>query len=336
MSRAATDHLKVEVSMTWPQYQRGCCVVDGEHVYLTPTQTEILVTLLLNRGRLFDREELWEIVWPDPDYAADIKNVDVQIHKLRQRLGGVIESEWGRGYRVPLPGHEADQLHYRDANSGDEAAAFVALNQMRRPLSALDLFKAAVAAEDKEALLIVECLAAAALRIAPHSNYNAWKPGMLQNIGSIRECLRTKGERTLRESLVVLGQAYGAEIIRYAGTIFPGIAHIVSSEHQKGGEDKFGARMIAMVKTRTQRQWADQIIKASTDHPRGRRGAAWQVFADAWLQFTTAPVHHPNAASVILNSDEIAWCEQCQRKVGSDRAAACTDRFCSMRKAQAA
>lgn len=109
MARAAT-----EISMTWPQYQRGCCLVDGEQVYLTPTQTELLSTLLIRRGCLLGREELWELVWPDPEYAPDIKNVDVQVHKLRQRLGGVIESEWGQGYRVPRPGDEADQLHYRD------------------------------------------------------------------------------------------------------------------------------------------------------------------------------------------------------------------------------
>jgi hypothetical protein len=36
-------------------------------------------------------------------------------------------------------------------NAGDEAAAFVALNQQRRPLSQIDLFKAALAAEDETA-----------------------------------------------------------------------------------------------------------------------------------------------------------------------------------------
>lgn len=100
--------------MTWPQYQRGCCVADGDQVYLTPTQTEILSLLLIRRGHVVSRDELWEMVWPDPDLAPDIKNIDVQVCKLRQRLGGVIENEWGRGYRVPLPGHEAEKLHYRD------------------------------------------------------------------------------------------------------------------------------------------------------------------------------------------------------------------------------
>jgi hypothetical protein len=232
------------------------------------------------------------------------------------------------------------------ANTGDEAAAFVALNQMRRPLSALDLFKAAVAAEDKEALLILDCLTSASLSLAPHMNNTQWKPGQIANIGGLRECLRSKGEPVLRGALIVLGHAYKGEVFRYAGTIFPGIAHIVWNEHQKGGEEKFGARMIAMVQASTQKEWSDRIIKLAPEHYRGRRGAAWQVFADAWRALTPAPTTLPVAdrrpaptvsqPSVILDKGEIGWCDQCDQKVSGQRAARCTDKHCSMRRAEAA
>lgn len=178
------------------------------------------------------------------------------------------------------------------SSAGDEAAAFVALNQMRRPLSQLDLFKAAVAAEDTEALLIVDCLTSAGLSIAPHSNYTAWKPGMVQNVGGLRECLRGKGERVLRDAVLVLGKAYSGQILRYAGTIFPGIAHIVANEHQglssdeiKRSEEEFMPGMIDLVSAGTQKEWADDIIKLAPDHPRGRRGAAWVIFEKAWGEF---------------------------------------------------
>lgn len=180
------------------------------------------------------------------------------------------------------------------SSAGDEAAAFVALNQMRRPLSAIDLFKAAVAAEDTEALLILDCLAAAELSIAPHSNYTAWKPGMVANIGGLRECLRTKGERVLRDACLVLSGAYKGEILRYAGTIFPGIARIIANEHHgctgeeiKGGEDMFMPGMIDMVNASTQKEWTAEIIKRAQP-PIGRRAAAASVFEDAWGEFLEA------------------------------------------------
>lgn len=181
------------------------------------------------------------------------------------------------------------------ASSGDEAAAFVALNQMRRPLSALDLFKAAVAAEDTEALLILDCLHTAGLSIALHSNHTAWKPGQVANIGGLRECLRSKGERVLRDALLILGTAYKGQILRYAGTIFPGIAHIVANEHKgcsdeeiKRGEDQFMPGMIDLVAADSQEGWAKEIIKLAPEHHRGRRGAAWVVFEKAWSEFLEA------------------------------------------------
>src|SRR6185369_14411365 len=175
------------------------------------------------------------------------------------------------------------------ANAGDEAAAFVALNQTRRPLSAIDLFKAAVAAEDKDALTILGALRSAGLDMAPHSNWTSWKPGMVSNVGGLRECLHAKGEAVLCGALVILGHAYKGEVLRYAGTIFPGIAHIVWNERQKGGEEKFGGRMVAMVQAKTQKEWSDRIIKLAPEHYRGRRGAAWQVFTDAWRPLASAP-----------------------------------------------
>lgn len=180
------------------------------------------------------------------------------------------------------------------ASAGDEAAAFVALNQMRRPLSALDLFKAAVAAEDTEALLILDCLTGAGLSLAPHSNYTAWKLGMVQNVGGLRECFRGKGERVLRDALIVLAGAYPGQVLRYAGTIFPGIAHIVANEHQGCSDEEiqriekeFLPGMVDLVTAASQKEWTAEIIKRAQP-PIGRRGAAALVFEEAWGEFLDA------------------------------------------------
>jgi hypothetical protein len=180
------------------------------------------------------------------------------------------------------------------ASAGDEAAAFVALNQMRRPLNALDLFKAAIAAEDNEALLILDCMKRAGLSLAPHSNFTCWKPGMIANVGGLKECLRSKGHHVLRDALKVLARAYDGQILRYAGTILPGLAHIVANERVGcdsreiiQGREQFMPGMIDLVAASTQKEWTALII-ARAQPPIGRRAAAALVFEDAWSEFLEA------------------------------------------------
>jgi hypothetical protein len=222
------------------------------------------------------------------------------------------------------------------SSSGDEAAAFVALNQMRRPLSVLDVFKAAVVAEDKEALEIQNAVSAAGLRIAPHMTSAGWKTGMIGNIGGLRECLRGKGEQTLRTSLTVISRAYANEVLRYVGTIFPGIAHVVADAYRlRSSGDEILEEFVPVVAAKTQTQWAKEIIILSPECPRGRRGAAWQVFEEAWHARLLAPPTLPVVQGLVLDPGEVGWCDQCDRKVSGQHVARCADRFCSL-KAKAA
>jgi hypothetical protein len=43
--------------------------------------------------------------------------------------------------------------------------------------------------------------------------------------------------------------------------------------------------MIDMVAATTQRGMGSEIIKRAPEHPRGRRGASWLVFEEAWGEF---------------------------------------------------
>ena len=109
----------------------------------------------------------------------------------------------------------------RYASAADEAASFVHLNQQRRPLSKLDVFKAAVASEDPEACAILAAMEAAGLSVAPHVNCTAWKPGMVSNIGGIEAAWRKYGSAIAAKALWVLAASYPGEVLQYAGTIFP-------------------------------------------------------------------------------------------------------------------
>jgi TolB-like protein/DNA-binding winged helix-turn-helix (wHTH) protein/Tfp pilus assembly protein PilF len=75
---------------------------DGQTISLTPKEFDTLLVLVEAAGRVVDKEELINRVWPD-SYVADgslARNISV----LRKTLGdGVIETHRGRGYRIVLP-----------------------------------------------------------------------------------------------------------------------------------------------------------------------------------------------------------------------------------------
>jgi hypothetical protein len=193
------------------------------------------------------------------------------------------------------------------ANAGDEAAAFVALNQMRRPLSALDLFKAAVAAEDTEALEIVDCsdprwpLDSAALEL------HGWKPGMVQNVGGLAKnaCavraarparLRSRSRQSLSKakSFATLERSSPASL---TSSRTSGRAATEQRDHPPA-EEQFMPGMIDMVNASTQKEWADDIIKRSPANTaraaalHGRSSRALGEFLDAYFEEDEALRRH--------------------------------------------
>jgi DNA-binding response OmpR family regulator len=106
------------VSMTWPQYRRHECTIDGVTVRLRPQQAELLSVLLVGSPVGFlHADALIEGVWPDPDREPDTAEncIAVYIGQLR-RLGVTIEARFhcGRsvrqhnGYRIPVTARAAD------------------------------------------------------------------------------------------------------------------------------------------------------------------------------------------------------------------------------------
>ena len=174
-------------------------------------------------------------------------------------------------------------VHYESA--ADEAASFVHLNQQRRPLTKVELFKAAVASEDPEAKAIAQALAEAGLAIAPHSNFTAWKPGMVHNIGGIERAWRQRGAAATKAALWVLAEAWPGEVLRYAGTIFPGIAAICAED----GEGCEIALLRDMISSDTQLGWRKAILEAkAADLNLNFERASVAVLSAAWDEFLGA------------------------------------------------
>lgn len=95
--------------MTWPQYQRQSCTVNGNVIHLPRGPLEILSTLLIWRGHYVSPNTLIGSVWPDPDKepGQPIGVVETYIATLRRILGkNAILNLHGWGWMIPLPKKE--------------------------------------------------------------------------------------------------------------------------------------------------------------------------------------------------------------------------------------
>jgi DNA-binding response OmpR family regulator len=78
----------------------------GQAVHLTAKEFDLLVALLLARGRVLSRDHLLEEVWGG-DYAEGTRTLDVHIRRLREKLPGLAGSLLtvkGLGYRLAEEG----------------------------------------------------------------------------------------------------------------------------------------------------------------------------------------------------------------------------------------
>jgi two-component system KDP operon response regulator KdpE len=79
---------------------------DGEEIHLTPTEFELLRTLVRNRGRLMTHRALLTEVW-GPAWSEDTATLRTHVANLRRKVeepGGerLIRTDPGVGYRIAL------------------------------------------------------------------------------------------------------------------------------------------------------------------------------------------------------------------------------------------
>lgn len=83
---------------------RRVVLVDRRQIDLRMKEFDLLLTLLENRGMVFSREKLLDVVW-GYDFAGETRTVDVHIAHIRHKLDGmtpVIETVWGVGYKLEM------------------------------------------------------------------------------------------------------------------------------------------------------------------------------------------------------------------------------------------
>ncbi|MEJ8778768.1 response regulator transcription factor [Pseudogracilibacillus sp. ICA-222130] len=79
--------------------------VDGDQVHLTPVQFNILRFLIMNAGRVYSIEEIYEKIWKEPSFHPE-NTVAVHIRKIREKIEinpkepKYLKVVWGIGYKV--------------------------------------------------------------------------------------------------------------------------------------------------------------------------------------------------------------------------------------------
>lgn len=241
----------------------------------------------------------------------------------------------------------------------EEAALFNDLNDKRRPVSAIDKFRAAVVAGDAECIAIGAALDRAGLALAPHTNPTCWKAGQIANIGGIRSAWKTHGAAATELALTLMADAFKGQVLAYAGTIFPGLAAVCAG---RSGEDVIAdaqlTRLIAVLGQRTQEQWRAAVLEEMAASGTGRVAAMTHVFREALQEAhqspsrpgigssePVAPMPHRGAKSVPLVAGGGAafgdgyemrkagatFCGQCEKLMAPEAARRCKSAWCKLR-----
>jgi Response regulators consisting of a CheY-like receiver domain and a winged-helix DNA-binding domain len=77
--------------------------VNEQEISLTAKEFDLLQLFITNKGKVYDREKLLELIWKY-EYLGDLRTVDVHIRRLREKIESnpakpeFILTKWGVGY----------------------------------------------------------------------------------------------------------------------------------------------------------------------------------------------------------------------------------------------
>lgn len=98
-------------------YERNAVLHEGKVTHLSPHETDILYTLLNNRGRVTSMETLIRRVYGTCEPETAEMSIRVTIHSLRKKLLGTgiaIKSQAKLGYEIEAPNVPRSKQHLAD------------------------------------------------------------------------------------------------------------------------------------------------------------------------------------------------------------------------------
>lgn len=169
----------------------------------------------------------------------------------------------------------------------EEARCFIGVNTRRRQVSALETFKAELAAGDERAKRVNLVIAEAGLAVAAHSNPTAWKPMQISAIAGVRAALSRYGEVATRAALQDVAKAFPDQVLRYSGRILQALYAIHGDPRRKVDQDK----MQKALARRDQSGWYSAMLRRQAKH--GELPDSAMSYAILELYETTDPAKAP-------------------------------------------
>lgn len=105
-SQPPNDHT-IKISSLQVDKETHTATVDGRALKLTPIEFGILYLLASHPGRVFNSEEIFELIWKDKYFESN-NSVTVHISRLREKLEKEMDGEklirtvWGVGYKIEV------------------------------------------------------------------------------------------------------------------------------------------------------------------------------------------------------------------------------------------
>lgn len=102
LKRSVSVRSVVEVSGITIDPDAHTVQVDGEEIFLTPREFELLLYVAQNKNIALSRQQILSAVW-NFDYYGDARTVDTHVKNLRMKLGArgsALKTVRGRGYKL--------------------------------------------------------------------------------------------------------------------------------------------------------------------------------------------------------------------------------------------
>lgn len=234
-----------------------------------------------------------------------------------------------------------------------EARVFVGVNSKRQTLSQADLFNGQLAMGDPDAKGVAALLNLTGWRVVRSSATDHFKPGDLNCAPMLVKELRANGAAPVRAALTILRQAYPDDVITAPATLIRALIVLLRDTPKARG--RFAGRDLKTIVTAMAAfpagRWLTRAEVMRHRNPALTRITAMvEAIADQVDNGDQAPPPAGQVRAHLLDPpprkvelppagntapDGKRWCDQCEQRVTSTQAEACTSQFCAA-KAKAA